>query len=372
MSIRNSLVLGLVAGAALLAQGTDPGTDPRGAFKVNLPGDSPLGLVSADWGSSRASARGGAVLVDLHSTLVLRNNSGRTVRGVCFLVLAQEVTPGGKASVTVPGLDVQPGENFPIRIDLRLMRPLATGSGALVEVGLDGVLYQDLGFYGPNRLNAKRTMLTWELEARRDRKALLATLEAGGPEALRKQLLAALSRQAEMPRMDMQVAKALPATNVEPGKDIQFAFLQLPDAPVELLSGAAELAGNEARRPHINVQNKSKRPIRYLELSWLVKDAGGREFLAGSLPADVALAPGQHSTIKKDNTLRFARPVSGLTAYPSSVEYADGEIWVPSSSALREPRLAVALPATGEEQRLSELYRRKGLDAVVQQLRSLR
>ena len=68
----------------------------------------------------------------------------------------------------VPSLNAGPGENFPIRIDLRLLRPLQS-NGPLVEIGLDGILFDDLSFYGPNRLNSRRSMTVWEMEARRDR-----------------------------------------------------------------------------------------------------------------------------------------------------------------------------------------------------------
>lgn len=372
MSPRNSLLLVLGMAAALFAQGPELPVDPANSFKVNLPGDGPLSLVSADWGRSSATARGGAMLVDLRSNLVFKNSSNRPIRGVSLLVLAQEVTPGGKAAVTVPNLDIQPGESFPIRVDLRLMRPLSAGAGALVQVGLDGVLFEDLTFYGPNRLNARREMLAWELGARRDRKALLATLSQSGPEGLRKQLLSILARPADNLVMGMQVARALPATNVEPGRTVEFAFLQFPDAPVELLSGDARMTGTEARAPRIEIQSRAKRPIRFVELGWLARDGQGREFMAGTLPADLALPPGQRSTIHKENTLRFARPVQGLTAYPSAVEFADGELWVPSYTSLKEPRLATALPASIEERRLAQVYRRRGLDAVIQELRSLR
>ncbi|WP_321477466.1 hypothetical protein [uncultured Paludibaculum sp.] len=372
MSPRNSLLLVLGMASALLAQGPDLPIDPANSFKVNLPGDGPLALVSADWGRSSATARGGAMLVDLHSTLVFKNSSPRPIRGVSLLVLAQEVTPGGKASVTVPSLDIQSGESFPIRVDLRLMRPLNAGSGALVQVGLDGVLFEDLTFYGPNRLNARREMLAWELSARRDRKAMLSTLLQAGPEGLRRQLLSVLARPADNLVMGMQVARALPPTNIDPGRVVEFAFLQFPDSPVELLSGEARMTGTEARAPRIEIQSKSKRPIRFVELGWLARDEQGREFMAGTLPADLSLPPGAHSTIRRENTLRFAKPVNGLTAYPSAVEYADGELWVPAYSSLKDPRLAAALPASGEERRLAQLYRRKGLEAVVQELRALR
>ena len=49
----------------------------------------------------------------------------------------------------------------------------------------------------------------------------------------------------------------------------------------------------------------------------------------------------------------------GLTC-PAAVEFADGEMWVAPAMA--------ALPASGEAQRLAEMYRRKGLDAVLKKV----
>jgi hypothetical protein len=371
---RNRLSFGaallLLAPALLAAQ--PPGADPRNSFQVRLPDGSPVTVVSADWGQSNAAARGGAMQVELHSTLVLKNSSPRRIRAVSLLVLAQEVTPGGKGSVTVPSLDVAPGDSFPIRIDLRLMRPLAPPGGALVEVGLDGVLFEDLTFYGPNRLNTRRTMLAWEMEARRDRKSLIAALDSGGEAGLRGALLAAVARVGEQTRMPMQVARALPATNVEGERSVQFAFLRVPESPVELLSGDARMAQLEARLPRIELRNASRRPIKFVELGWLARDTEGREYVAGTLPAEIAIAAGQQSTIRKDSALRFARPVAALTAYPAVVEFADGEMWVPPAASWQDDRLARSLPVSGELARLAGLYRLKGLQAVVQQLRSMR
>jgi hypothetical protein len=61
-----------------------------------------------------------------------------------------------------------------------------------------------------------------------------------------------------------------------------------------------------------------------------------------------------------------------MSGFISSVEFADGGLWLPSRQALQNPRLLGVLPLSGEEERLVELYRRKGLDAVVQQLQKLR
>ena len=89
---------------------------PSSSLKVNLPPDSPLALIQADWGDSRTSERGSAIVVDLRTSLTLRNSSQRRIRGVTWMVLSQEVTPGGRASVTRPLLNIGPGEVFPVRI----------------------------------------------------------------------------------------------------------------------------------------------------------------------------------------------------------------------------------------------------------------
>ena len=105
------------------------------------------------------------------------------------------------------------------------------------------------------------------------------------------------------------------ATNFEPEKQVKFAFLQLPDSPVEPVDGMARIAGNEARAPRLEVRNRSERSIRYLEVGWILQDRAGREFLAGSVPAELNLAPGQKSRIFEDATLKFPQLRSQSTGY---------------------------------------------------------
>jgi len=376
MSMRNSR-LPFAAAALLTASGAlfaQVPLEPGGSFHINFPKDSPVTLLSADMGPSRTEARGGALVLDLHTVLTLKNSGRQNIRGVSLLVLAQEVTPGGKASVTVPSLFVAPGEAFPVRIDLRLLRPLAAGPGPLVQVALDGVLFDDLSFYGPNRLNSRRSMTRWEMEARRDRKYFQAMLDSGGPEGLRREILASLARQAVRPRVDVQVARGGRSTNVEPEREARFAFLRFADAPVEALQGAARVSGNEARFPNIEVRNRSDRAIRYMELGWLVRDRAGREFVAGSVPSDLTIAPGQRATITQQTALRFTVgsrpvPVEEMTGFVSSVEFVDGGLWIPTRSELCEPRLQRTLAPSPEEQRLTDLYRKKGLPAIIEELK---
>src|SRR5262245_58981760 len=131
--------------------------------RIDLPKDSPLAMVSMDWSGSRAMPRGSAYLVDVHASVSLRNSSQKHIRGVTLAVLAQEGTPGGKGAVKVPSLDVAPGDVFSVRIDESLLRPLGAGeTGPMVEVRLDGVLFDDLSFFGPDKLNSQRDMTVWE------------------------------------------------------------------------------------------------------------------------------------------------------------------------------------------------------------------
>ncbi|OYW07994.1 MAG: hypothetical protein B7X34_09680, partial [Acidobacteriia bacterium 12-62-4] len=85
-----------VALLALSAFGQETTLDPASSFKINFPKDSPVTLVTFDLGGSKATARGGAMTLDLNSGLLLRNSSGKRIRGVTLLVLAQDFTPGGR------------------------------------------------------------------------------------------------------------------------------------------------------------------------------------------------------------------------------------------------------------------------------------
>src|SRR5579859_615184 len=90
--------------------------------KIDLPKDSPVAVLGTDYNGSTETARGGAMVVDLHAALSMRNSTQRRIRGITLVVTAQEVTPGGKGSVTLPSLDVSANETFPVHIDLRLLQ----------------------------------------------------------------------------------------------------------------------------------------------------------------------------------------------------------------------------------------------------------
>lgn len=362
-----------LAPVLLLSAGLAPAQvrDPHGSLKIDLPKDSPVSLLGFELDQSKPTARGGAVILDLHAALSLVNSSPRRIRGVTLIVLAQEVTPGGKASVSVPSLDIAPGESFPVRIDLRLLRPVQGAESMPVQVGLDGVLFDDLSFFGPNKLNSRRSMTVWELEAQRDRRYFKSLFERAGAEGLQREMLASLGRQSDRPQQGgVQMVRGR-STNYEPEREVQFAFLNFPDSPVETLDGMARIAGNEARSPKLHIRNRSPRAVRYLEIGWIVEDQQGREFVAGSLPAELNLAPGQQSQVLQDTALRFPdrTGIKTMTAYISNVEYGDGRYWIPSRASMSGDRLQRIIAPSPEEQRLVQIYRKKGLKALIEELR---
>ncbi len=337
------------------------------ALKIDLPKDSPVAVLSIDPAGSRAVPRGGVYLIDLHASLSLRNSSQKRIRGVVLAVQAQEVTLAGtKATVSRPSLNVGPGEAFSVPIEQTLTRSLRTGDETpSVEVQLDGVLFEDLSFYGPDKLHSQRALTVWDQEARRDRNYFKGLLTAAGAEGLRSEML----RQVDLPQARVQVRSR--ATNADPEREMQFALLHPPDAPVDLTGGTARISGNEASAPRFDVHSVSKRPVRYMEIGWIVKDQDGHEFLAASLPADLNLAPGQSSQVVQDSALRFPERTSiqSMKAFVSTVEFDNGSYWIPSRKALDDPQLHTVVPPSPEEQRLSQIYLKKGLNALIDELK---
>jgi hypothetical protein len=372
-------VLGFLGAASLLAQDYPL---PGGSISIKFPDDSPVLFSGSLTDQSRATARGAAMMIDLRLSMLLRNVSGsRQIHGVTLRVVSQEVAVGGKGSVTYPSLHVGPGESFPVRIDMQLMRPTQAVNGPLVEVNLDGVLFQDLSFYGPNRLNSKRTMLAEELEARRDREYFKRVLAQNGAAGLQSAVLESLVRQAERPRLDALVIRGGPSvasgSNPAQGSMAKFAFLQFPDSPIAPLDGSAQIAGNEARAPRVQVRNNSSKTVKYFELGWLVSDPSGRQYLAASLPASdpgLLLRPSRTAQVMQDTALRFSRDgqpvkVQGMTGFVSQVEFENGEMWIPSRQTLESAALLRLLAPSAEEQRLSDLYRRNGINALMEDLK---
>ena len=347
----NRSLLALILCLPAMAQ--DIALDPNTSVKIDLPADSPLTLISSTLGESRATTRGGALILDLHMSVTLRNAGFRRVRGVTLLITAQESAPGGKGSVARPSIDVTPGQEFTVPVELRLLRPIQAAGGPLVKVQLDGVLFDDLSFFGPNKLNSQRAMTVWETEAQRDRAYYRRILQAKGEKGLREEMLAALTRQADRQKLES-------ATNVTPSPTehvAQYAYLAVPHSPVE---------PTEATASGLDVINRSGRPIRHIELGWIARDGEGHEVAVLTPPtASVALAPGQKSRVP-----RAGKPldVPRLTGFVKQVEFNDGKVWVPTREDLSASPLFRILAPSPEEQRLADVYNKKGIQALMADL----
>jgi len=212
--------------------------------------------------------------------------------------------------------------------------------------------------------------MVWELEARRDRQYFKAVLEQSGREGLQKEMLTSLARDSDRPQFGVQMVRGR-ATNTDTEHDLQFAFLRFPDAPVEPMEGMARIAGNEAREPKLVVHNRSPRVIRYLEMGWIVRDSQGREFLAASMPSEMRLPPRSTSQLPQDATLRFdpRTSVDSMTGFVASVEFNDGSMWIPNRVEMNDPVLRRVIAPSPEEQRLVQIYRKRGVNAVIEELK---
>ena len=374
------LLVGFLSAASLLAQDSPLASSQ---VRIDLPEDSPVAVMRTDTGTSRTTARGAALVLDLNLSLTLKNIGNNSIHGVTLRIVSQEVAMGGVGSVFQPGLNVGPGEAFPVHISTKLMRPMQMGGGPLLQVNLDGVLFQDLSFYGPDKLHSRRIMTASEMESQRDRLALKRVLAQGGNPALKDAIVKILARRDALPQIQGRIVRGHTVTNaglaaIAPERQEQFAFLQFPDGPIQLIRGSALIAGSDARTPSIEVANLTDKPVKYVELGWLLTDSNGSSYMAGSLPSSdpaFSLAARGTGKVSQENTLEFStggKPLSirKVTGFVNQVEFADGKVWVPTRQNMESnPILLQVMEPSVEEERLANLYVNKGLPALVEELK---
>ena len=345
---------------------------------VEFPRDSPVLPVTSNLGLTTARVLGASMVLDLHASLLLRNTGTKPISGLTLRVEAQDITPSGTGSVTVPSLRIEPGEVFPVSINMELSRPFSAASeGAIVQVSLDCALFSDLTSYGPDNLQSRRALMVYELQARRDRRYLAALLDAGKLAQLREELNFGL-QDITPQQLGLELLHA-PRPNEEREQPLNVGTVSFPSSPVRAIGGAAQVAGSEIRSPEVEVRNTSQKTVRSIDMGWIIRDEKGRDYVAGSVPAALELQPVQTGKMTEKGTLRFThltgQPMSigALLAFVSDVEFADGKLWIPSrvdiEQATHDPILRRALASSPEQQRLSEIYRRKGMSGLSQELR---
>jgi hypothetical protein len=87
------------------------------------------------------------------------------------------------------------------------------------------------------------------------------------------------------------------------------------------------------------------------------------------MPADVSVAPGRAGHVDEDAALRFSTPVESMSAFVSTVGFADGSYWIPARATLNDARIRKVISPSPEEQRLTQIYLKKGLPGLIEELK---
>lgn len=353
-------------------------------LEVEFPHDSPVlpvNLSLQEPGPTTAALRGASLAVNLHASLLLRNTGNKSISGLTLMVEAPDLTPSGRGSVTIPSLHAQPGEVFPVRVDMQVLRPLSMGrsSGPMMRVSLDCALFADLSAYGPDKLHSRRMLVVYELEARRDRRYLAALLGSGKLSELREELNFGL-QDLNPSQLGLELLHG-PGNQVGREQAVSVGAVAFPSSPVKPLGGNAQISGNQMRASRLEVQNTSGKQVKNFEVGWIVRDERGRDFVAGSVASAMQLAPVETAAMTQPGILRFSHPsgqpmiVDSLLAFVNDVEFSDGKLWIPSrtdiTEATSDPILRRALGASPEQQRLADIYRRKGMSGLAEELKRL-
>ncbi len=367
--------------AALLSSGPALAADSASQWvHVALPADAPVSFIDVNLGESKAQLSGLSMVLDLHAQLTLRNVGAKTIHGMTLRVEAQDMTPGGQGSVTVPSLNIAPGEIFPVRVDVEVVRPfMVNKNGApVVEIELDGVLFGDLQFYGQDKLGSRRALLVYELQARRERQYFSNLIETRQTAMLRQELDFGLPDLSPR-QLGLELLHDLAPVGHPGEQPLAISFVGFSGAPVQAIRGAAEVRGNELRRPRVELRNTTNRSVRMIDLGWILRDEHGHDHMAGNLPAQLAMGPVQTARMAPDGVLRFSEPggrpmrIEGVSAFVNTVEFDDGRLWIPSradiAAAPLDPVLKRAIASSPEQQRLRDIYRRKGEAGLAAELK---
>src|SRR5579875_1600039 len=115
-STRRTLVISLLGLASCFYLAA---ADGARWIDFEFPADSPVLVSSFSLGPTRAHVLGSSMALDLHALVVLRNTGTKPIAGLTLRVEAPGLSSAGKGSVTVPSLHAQPGDSFPVHIDMQ-------------------------------------------------------------------------------------------------------------------------------------------------------------------------------------------------------------------------------------------------------------
>lgn len=181
------------------------------------------------------------------------------------------------------------------------------------------------------------------------------------------------------PQLGLELVRD-PKQQARPGEQpVAVSFVSLPAAPVQPLTGDARVFGNEVRQPRVELKNTTNRPVREIELGWILRDERGRDHMAGCLPSKVDIPPVRTARFAQEGVLRFSEPggrpllIGAVSAFINNVEFSDGHLWIPSRADLAAANVDAVvrrvMSSSPEQQRLADIYRRKGVVGLAAELR---
>ncbi len=371
--------------------------DPRSFVRIRLPADSPLELVAVDYDGSRVTRSEREIHFDLSLTLALRNRSSKPVDGLAMGLGYgfPGPAPASEGLNAASGIELRPGQTFalPARIRGDIEAPPATSRARPVDLpaaavlSLDAVLFQDGSAYGPDRLGMIAPLRINRAEASRDRRYLESLAASSGPSGVARRLeqwSEVWEQQAEIsprtlsgPRAESLRSHAVPA---------RVEIVNLPAAPLEILSAAASFSEGRFVDPAVEVRNIGPRAISDFQFVWVFRDASGAEFRgrtsgrgweAAGRARMPALGRGERVQVPESLVFEAARrnretEIVSARVILRAVEFADGQVWVPERAVLDSLHLGNFLPPSSETTRLWHAYRQRGPQGLMAELKRSR
>lgn len=344
------------------------------SLRLNLPNDTPVLLESFDVGTGAQHQRGFPGAGRFDAALKLRNIASKTIVGIVFTINYDALGHLPAASVITTGLHVPPAAEFPLHMSLQTAQGtrMALNSPASLNVSLDCVLFSDLSFYGSDPLHERDNLIVYELQARRERSYVGELIKADRLPEVREELNFGLP-----PEPPAWVLTLAAEPKVVRGKTLTLQPL-VEDSPVQMSSGTIQVNGGRFWGPEFEVHVRATPVVpSSVDVALIIADQRGREAVAAILPFTLNGAKGE-STVR----CSLAGEASALDSVPvlirkcyafiSDIKFVDGSVWIPGRADLEKASdgsLLSALASCPERQRLADVFRRGGIEAVMSDLK---
>ena len=221
-------------------------------------------------------------------------------------------------------------------------------------------------------------MTAWEMEAQRDREYFKRVLAQNGRRRCAQSH--ARIRRARITAAPVAGATRRPVSSDRarrPEHQAQFAFLQFPDSPVSRWRAGRRWPATKCAPPNRGQKAGQAHQVRGIGLAG---DATKRPAVPGGLGAlrrRTLSLPARGATARACCRIppcdfpADGQPVNiqKMTGFVSQVEFADGKVWVPTRQNLENRAWPKCWRPRPKKQRPAVLYLRKGIDALIEELK---